>query len=366
MNIYLTDLKMAAIVFPFLALLITIPFVLFNYHKYGSIHLYKAVLLYSFVLYLLCAYFLIILPLPNREEVAKMTSPVIQLIPFSCIMDIIKNFQPSLSFLKSSYVFVPLFNILLMIPFGIYLRYYFQCSFKKTLLYTMLLSLFFELTQLSGLYGIYPRPYRLCDIDDLIQNTLGGVFGYLLCGLLIKILPNMDTVNIKALEKGMKVSGFKRFTSLVLDMLLCLTVSGFAYLLFQDNNYVLFIAGGLYFLIPFIINQGQTVAQKWLNLKVVDLNKQFNFLRSIYRFILFILIYMVIPFTIIQFIYPNLNDSDMVISILSFILCILAFILYLYKGIKFVFTHKTMLYETVSKTMLISTIEVPSKGYNMK
>ena len=70
------------------------------------------------------------------------------------------------------------YNILLTLPFGIYLRYYFNCSFKKTFFCTFLLTLFFELTQLSGLYGIYPRPYRLFDVDDLFLNTLGGIIGY--------------------------------------------------------------------------------------------------------------------------------------------------------------------------------------------
>ncbi len=40
---------------------------------------------------------------------------------------------------------VPLF--LLVLPFGVYLRYYFKCSFLKTVLASFLLSLFFELTQ---------------------------------------------------------------------------------------------------------------------------------------------------------------------------------------------------------------------------
>lgn len=43
---------------------------------------------------------------------------------------------------------------------------------------TLGLSLVFELTQLSGLFGLYPRPYRLADVDDLMTNTLGGMVGY--------------------------------------------------------------------------------------------------------------------------------------------------------------------------------------------
>ena len=55
-------------------------------------------------------------------------------------------------------------------PFGVYLRYYFCYHWRKTLQLSFLLSLFFELTQLSGLYFVYPGSYRLFDVDDLIVN----------------------------------------------------------------------------------------------------------------------------------------------------------------------------------------------------
>lgn len=60
-----------------------------------------------------------------------------------------------------------------------FLRYYKSYSIKKVIISSFILSAFFEFTQVTRLYGIYPKPYRLCDIDDLILNTLGGVVGYL-------------------------------------------------------------------------------------------------------------------------------------------------------------------------------------------
>ena len=44
-----------------------------------------------------------------------------------------------------------LFNILLTVPFGMYMRYYFKLSLKRTVLYSFLLSLFYELC-ISALY----------------------------------------------------------------------------------------------------------------------------------------------------------------------------------------------------------------------
>ena len=41
-------------------------------------------------------------------------------------------------------------------------------------------SLFIELTQFTGVWGIYPCAYRVFDVDDLVTNTLGALAGSLL------------------------------------------------------------------------------------------------------------------------------------------------------------------------------------------
>ena len=188
---YVESITTAFIAFPIIAFLFTIPFILYNYHKYGSIHFLRVFIIYTFILYLITIYFLVILPLPTFEEALKNTGPYINYIPFKFITDFIHETpfvwnDPStyLSTITHSSFYVVVFNIVMFVPFGMYLRYYFKCSFKKTVLYSFLLSLFFELTQLTGLYFIYPNPYRLCDIDDLIQNTFGGILGFLIMGAL--------------------------------------------------------------------------------------------------------------------------------------------------------------------------------------
>ena len=54
MQSYIEIIKIALVFFPFLAFFISFPFILIEYHKYGSISFFKTVLLYSFVFYLLC------------------------------------------------------------------------------------------------------------------------------------------------------------------------------------------------------------------------------------------------------------------------------------------------------------------------
>ena len=85
---YINVIKIAFLSFPLLALLITIPYMLYQYHHYGSINKLRTVIIYSFILYLLVIYFLVILPLPTIEEVSNMTGDFMQIIPFNFINDI--------------------------------------------------------------------------------------------------------------------------------------------------------------------------------------------------------------------------------------------------------------------------------------
>ena len=130
-----------------------------------------------------------------------------------------------LSLVKNAAFFQVFYNFLMVMPFGIYLRYYFRCSFKRTLLFSFLLSLFFELTQLSGLYFIYPRGYRLFDVDDLMSNTLGGAAGYLCAPALMRLLPSRENMDKASLRRGQEISLTRRLLALCFDLFLIFIVN---------------------------------------------------------------------------------------------------------------------------------------------
>ena len=92
---YIISIKTAIFVFPVLAFLITMPYMIFNYRKYGSINKLRTLILYSFVLYLLTIYLLVILPLPNRESIRTTYTDMLNLIPFSFVADFIKEDRKS-------------------------------------------------------------------------------------------------------------------------------------------------------------------------------------------------------------------------------------------------------------------------------
>ena len=295
---YLESITTAFIAFPFIAFLFTIPFILYNYHKYGSIHFLRVFIIYTFILYLITIYFLVILPLPTFSEALENTGPYINYIPFKFVFDFIRETpfvwnDPStyIKTITDSSFYVVLFNIFMFVPLGMYLRYYFKCNFKKTVLYSFLLSLFFELTQLTGLYFIYPNPYRLCDVDDLIQNTLGGILGFLIMGWLDNYLPSREQIDEEAVRKGEEVSGLRRITAFFLDLFLYFIFTALLSIFVREYSFL--ISFLIYYAIYPFIRGNATIGMRFLNIKMEY--KRLDFLFNILRYLFLFFYYFVFP-----------------------------------------------------------------------
>ncbi|PFJ06057.1 permease [Bacillus cereus] len=229
MTVYLFPVKTAFILFPILAMFLLIPFLIFNYRKYGYLNKWRSFILYSLLLYLLNAYFLVILPLPQTYDTCSLqpaNTQHMQLSPFYFVQEISNHTSAILTkpatyfyLLKESAFLQVAFNVLLIVPFGIYLRYYFRRSFLQTVCISFCLSLFFELTQVTGLYGIYNCAYRLFDIDDLFLNTLGGVIGFIIAPIFTYFLPKANELD-SHIDLETKPVGFvRRLIAMQIDWL---------------------------------------------------------------------------------------------------------------------------------------------------
>ena len=121
--------------------------------------------------------------------------------------------------------------------------------------YTFLLSLFFELTQLTGLYFIYSRPYRLFDVDNLMINTLGEILGYFIMNKLKVLLPSREEIN-----DSVKVSVLRKITSILIDV-------------FINNKIINYIILIIYFVIIPTINN-KNLGMNFVNIKYDVANKR--------------------------------------------------------------------------------------------
>jgi len=360
---YIEIIKESFAFFPFVAFILTIPYLIHNYHKYGSVFSIRVLIIYSFVLYLMTVYFLIILPLPEIEEVAALTTQRIQLIPFNWVIDLIKEItKTGKPIYLCNALFQILFNILMTVPFGMYLHYYFKFNLKKTMIASLLLSLFFELTQLSGLYFIYPRSYRLCDVDDLMANTLGGVIGYFLVVPVMKILPDRDLIDKQAKKLGKNVSVLKKLTALGIDIVIvgiADTILAFIFSIISENGFqFLFITYSFYFVIIPIALKGRTIGQKIVHIKSVGLDGNYRFTQTIIHFITdYFILVGIIPVlsTIVNFIFMNFVDNRyrLIAKAMILFICIGLFIV---EAILYI-SNKGTIGERLAKSKIISTIE---------
>ncbi|WP_346699080.1 VanZ family protein [Catenibacillus scindens] len=371
MGDYPAVIMQAVILFPFAAFLFTLPYILYNYHKYGSVLSIRIGIVYSFILYLMCVFFLVILPLPSRAEVLAMTGPRAQPIPFKFVADIIRQAHIDLSdpgtytsiFNKALFQF--LFNVIMTMPFGIYLRYYFQCSFKKTALLSFGLSLLFELTQLSGLYFIYPRSYRLFDVDDLIANTAGGMLGYAASFPFIKILPSRNQIDQISFHRGREVSFSRRLISFMCDIpvlgLLSGIIAGICHVLHWDIPYPPVLAAFIYYAFVPMTFRGKTFGKYVTRTRIIPYRKK---RASWYQYLLrpgiFLIIMVVLPRLIFGVFIPWLDSRGVPAAGTALLSLTVAgvYFFYIFFAAIMAALHHRLFYEKLSGTCIVSTIKI--------
>ncbi|WP_314175832.1 VanZ family protein [Streptomyces winkii] len=222
---YLLPIKTAAALFPLLALLLLLPTAVVLYRRHGVMTSGRFLSLFGFVHYLLTAVCMTVVPLPSRavnvcRQYAEMASP--QLVPGNTVADVWKEAHHEVGLgalvIHNPAVAGAAFNLLLLVPLGVFLRYHFRRGLPATACAGFGLSLAFELTQWTGVWGLYDCPYRLFDVDDLAINTSGAVLGWALTGPVARLLPTLDTLDGKALSR-VPVPFGRRLTALLVDLI---------------------------------------------------------------------------------------------------------------------------------------------------
>lgn len=282
---YVSNIQTALLIFPLIAAAFTLPYLIYQYRKFGSIPWWKTFLVFAFIFYLLCAYFMVILPLPVDRTAVVASAAHPQLMPFSFVRDIVSttsldagNLASWLRWLRSPAVYVTLFNVLLTMPFGGFLRYFFHVTWRRALLAGFCLSLFFEISQFTGLFWIYAHPYRLFDVDDLIVNTFGAMLGFWVSIPLTRFLPDIDRMNEQAIEKGEHRTAFtRRLLAFAIDMIAVTVVARLIVAALPGVFWgaagdlaVQMIATGIVFMLIPVLTRGRTLGHLALKLRVVQ------------------------------------------------------------------------------------------------
>ena len=380
LSAYTLPIKFACLVFPVLAAFFTIPYAVYQYRKYGSLLVLRVVIVYSFILYMTCAYFLTMLPLPPIAEVARYTSPTMDLVPFHAWTNFWENTSlvlsdPStyLGAMKEQCFYEPFFNILLLVPLGVYLRYYFRRSWWQAILIGFLVSLSFELIQLSALFGIYPRPYRLFQVDDMINNTFGALVGFWITPVFSFFLPSRDRLDEVSYKRGRTVTYMRRGFAFLFDWAILTGVLHLAGRVFGSPTlsdmlamdgkrsvvlYIIVIV--LYFILLPWLTRGRTIGKFLVGIRLMSENKRPpKLFQYILRYGLQYLLVIPAPFIAMKVyellpLYTGTAHTILMVIALAFGLVFAVFIVQLLIS---VFTRETQIfYESLSHTINVSTV----------
>lgn len=231
MSPYVFPVQTAFFIFVLIAMFLLVPWLIYGYRKDGFFSWSRFGVSFSFIFYLLAAYCLVILPFPTtRNTCAQQAADTVyyNLVPFTFVKDIMKETpiiwsQPAsyMGMIQGRAFLQVLFNVMLLMPLGVYIRYFWQkrSYWKQALLSGFGLSLFFEITQITGFYGFYDCPYRLFDVDDLLLNTSGTILGFFAAPILLALFPSRASIQAKSeqiLEQN-KVYPVPQLLALIID-----------------------------------------------------------------------------------------------------------------------------------------------------
>lgn len=178
----------AALLMSVAAFVLFVPYIAVRYRRRGELGLGNLALAFAGPLYGLALFFYVFAPFPPVRSdfcaVIGVRRP--QPIPFHFLHDMGKSATGSgpMAMLHNPALTQVLLNVALFIPLGMFVRYMLGRSVPVTAAIGLGVSLLIETTQLTGDWFIYPCPYRLFDVDDLIANGLGGLIGALAAPLL--------------------------------------------------------------------------------------------------------------------------------------------------------------------------------------
>ena len=164
--------------------------------------------------------------------------PVPQTNDFTCVgvnlnalefVDDIAAALGSATPLTSGLLLQIVFNLVFFAPLGFLIRALTGRGWLVTLLAALAVSLLVELTQLTGVWGIYDCAYRVFDIVDLLSNMAGALLGWALAGFVMARLRQRRTPDSAAPVAGSSPVT-RRLVAMVIDAvgfwLLAVSVGG--------------------------------------------------------------------------------------------------------------------------------------------
>lgn len=186
----------AAAIGSVLALVLLVPYVTVQYRRRGQLGPGRAVLAFGALVYALALVAYVLLPLPtDGADFCRRYGVSPQLRLFQTWEDVTASgVSGPASLLRNPAALQVGFNALLFVPLGAFARHLFRRSVLQSATVGAVVSLLLELTQLTGVWSVYPCAYRLFDVDDVLVNTTGALLGAVVAPVLRLVPGQRDDV----------------------------------------------------------------------------------------------------------------------------------------------------------------------------
>ena len=152
-----------------IALVLFVPFVAISYRRRGRITAGRTLVWVAALVYFCAIWTYTLIPLPDPDDlvcVGKNTD----------LWQAVRDVQGAAG-LTDPVILQLVFNVALFVPLGFFIRVLGGRPLPTAFVAGLGTSVFIELTQLTGLWGIYDCAYRVFDVDDMLTNTVGAVIG---------------------------------------------------------------------------------------------------------------------------------------------------------------------------------------------
>jgi hypothetical protein len=151
-----------------------VPFVALSYRRRGGLTPWRALGWLALLVYSFAVMTYTLVPFPDSDE---FTCRSAILDPLADLRDVLHYAGRGVGVLQNPAVQQLALNVALFVPWGFLLRAMFRRGILVATATGFALSLGVELTQLTGVWGLYPCAYRFFDVGDLITNTAGAALG---------------------------------------------------------------------------------------------------------------------------------------------------------------------------------------------
>ncbi|WP_432534762.1 VanZ family protein [Kineococcus arenarius] len=208
-----------------LAVVLFVPYVAVQFRRRGSVGLVPSVLALAVLVHALAVVAYTLLPLPSNTSglcAGGGEAPQLRLGRF--LADAARlGLRGPADVVANASLQSFAFNVALFVPLGAFVRHLTRRGTAGATAVGLAVSLLVELTQLTGVWFLYPCAYRLFDVDDLLANTTGALVGALLAPLL-RLLPGQAP---QAPQVPRPVTVWRRLLGMAVDVVL-LTGAGAA------------------------------------------------------------------------------------------------------------------------------------------